>query len=632
MFPEWDASQEYIAGKSVVTYQTNLYISVLDSTNVLPTVQDSWKKLNPSTSSSGVVTIAGGGTGASTAADARTNLGIGTSATADFPVANGLVVKLSDNTLVARAIAGTTGYITVTNGDGVSGNLTINVGANVAKTDADASWTTTSSIRLPAGSTAQRGVGAPGRIRFNLESGVYEGYDNTGWNPIGSTGTLDVQNFSGDGVKTSFTMSTTPRAENNTQVYFNGVYQQKNSYNLVGSNLVFDEAPALGIEIEVVTVSSVAIGTTTAGQTSIVDSGNYFSSGSVEGALQEVGLKASFVKDAILSYPDFAAASAVAATLPDGQQVKVSSDPAYRGVPTLNVVSAGSLQFVALADPMKLLFGEKTNGVYYRYGTIYESKGAVEKAETRAFLHDFRPTVADGSAFNTDGANMFMGFGSGNFTMKAVADADLPAGRDPNLQCSHNTGYGVQALSKVTVGYKNLALGNNAGRQLTDGFGNVFVGQEASREGTNQTNSVVIGFSAGFYANASYDTIVGAAALYYNTSGNGNTAIGRRAGFDQTSGAYNVFLGEQAGFGFTSGDYNTFIGKQATTTGYTTGNSSVVIGSRISGLQDETGQVVIADGAGAKHLEIHKDASATLKKPSYLELPSREVTFQCQRN
>ena len=75
------------------------------------------------------MTIAGGGTGASTATEARTNLGIGTSATADFPVANGLVVKLSDNTLVARTITGTAGYITVTNGDGVSGNLTINVGA-----------------------------------------------------------------------------------------------------------------------------------------------------------------------------------------------------------------------------------------------------------------------------------------------------------------------------------------------------------------------------------------------------------------------------------------------------------------------------------------------------------------------
>ena len=285
--PEWDASQEYTANKSVVTYAGQMYMALTTNTNVLPTLTASWKRLTITFGANGAIPITLGGTGATTAADARTNLGIGSAATANLPVTNGLVVKLADNSLVALSITGTTGYITVTNPDGVSGSPTINVGANVAKTDADAAWTTKTSIKIPSGTSSERGVGAPGRIRFNMESGVYEGYDNTGWNPIGSTGTLDVQNFSGDGVKTSFTMSTTPRAENNTQVYFNGVYQQKNSYNLVGSNLVFDEAPALGIEIEVVTVSSVAIGTTTAGQTSIVDVGDYYTSNNVEGALQE---------------------------------------------------------------------------------------------------------------------------------------------------------------------------------------------------------------------------------------------------------------------------------------------------------------------------------------------------------
>lgn len=545
---EWSLDQEYIANKSVVTYGANLYIATANSTNVLPTVNTSWRKLTVTIGSNGAIPVSFGGTGATTAADARTNLGIGSAGVVNLPVADGLLIK-QGSSLISRTIEGTPNYITVANGDGQAGNPVINVGANVAKTDTNTSWTSTGSIKLPAGSTSEQGAATPGKIRFNNETGEFHGAYADGWKVLAK--------------------------------------------------------PA------------------TASETTIVDFGGYYTSGNVEGALQYVG---ETLSNSVLVFPNYTTASAAAATLPDGQVVRVESDPAYRGVPTLNLVSAGSLQFVALADPMKLLFGEKTNGIYYRYGVIYESKGSVEKSETRPFLHDFRPTVADGSAFNTDGANMFMGFGSGNFTMKAVPDADLPAGRDPNLQCSHNTGYGVQALSKVTVGYKNLALGNNAGRQLTDGFGNVFVGQEASREGTSQTNSVVIGFSAGFYVNANYDTIVGAAALYNNMAGNGNTVLGRRAGFDQTSGAYNIALGEQAGFGFTSGDYNIFIGKQAATTGYTTGNSSVVIGSRISGLQDENGQVVIADGAGAKHLEIHKDVSATLKKASYLELPSREVT------
>lgn len=335
--PEYSIEQEYTANKSVVTYNSQLYMATATVTGVVPTTKASWKRLTISLGVNGAVPVSFGGTGATNAADARVNLGIGTSATADFPVANGLVVKLANNTLVARTITGTSGYIAVTNGDGISGNPTINVGENVAKTDTDAAWTTTSSIRLPAGSTAQRGVGAPGRIRFNLESGVYEGYDNTGWNPIGSVGALDVQNFQGDGIRTTFTLSSTPRSENNTQVYFNGVYQQKNTYNLVGNDLVFDEAPTSDINIEVVNVSSVPIGTTTAAQTSIVDSGNYFSSGSVEGALQEVGLKASFVKDAILSYPNYTTASAAAATLPDGQRM-VSEYDGVRGV-----VNAGTI-------------------------------------------------------------------------------------------------------------------------------------------------------------------------------------------------------------------------------------------------------------------------------------------------
>lgn len=140
------------------------------------------------------------------------------------------------------------------------------------------------------------------------------------------SGTLDVQDFQGDGTTTTFTLSSTPRAENNTQVFFNGIYQQKNSYELVGNSLVFDEAPAADISIEVVTITSVAIGTTTAQQTSIVDSGNYYSGSNVESALQQSGFTLS---KAVLSYNTLAEAEAAAATLPDGQVVEVRESRSY---------------------------------------------------------------------------------------------------------------------------------------------------------------------------------------------------------------------------------------------------------------------------------------------------------------
>jgi hypothetical protein len=149
--------------------------------------------------------IADGGTGASNAAAARTNLGlaIGTdvqpfdgdlSAIAALTTA-GMIVRTGTNTAASRSIAGTTGYITVTNGDGVSGNPTITVGSNVAKLDSDAAWSTVASIKLPVGTTAQRGTAAAGRIRYNSELTQFEGHNGTSWGAIGAGATGGVGNY-----------------------------------------------------------------------------------------------------------------------------------------------------------------------------------------------------------------------------------------------------------------------------------------------------------------------------------------------------------------------------------------------------------------------------------------------------
>lgn len=314
--PEWDASQEYIAGKSVVTYQTNLYISVLDSTNVLPTVQASWKKLNPSTSSSGVVTVAGGGTGASTAADARTNLGLGTIATATAPTTNGIVVRSAADTLVSRSITGTTNNIVVTNGDGVAGDISINAGSNVALLNTDSSWTSTGSIRLPSGSTSQQGASTPGRVRFNLETNEFHGAYSDGWKVLAKPASAE--------------------------------------------------------------------------QTSIIDVGNFYTSSNVEGALQEVGLKASFVKDAILSYPDYASASATAATLPEGQVVDVESDETRDYLRTRYKIENGALVYVGLnADAASTSYGG---------GSVGEALDLLNQTNNGAFVAVSVPVGSDGTA------------------------------------------------------------------------------------------------------------------------------------------------------------------------------------------------------------------------------------------
>ena len=60
-----------------------------------------------------------------------------------------------------------------------------------------------------------------------------------------------LNNFTGTGSQTSFTLTAAPSDENNTQVYINGVYQQKNTFSLSSATLIFSTAPPYTSTIEV---------------------------------------------------------------------------------------------------------------------------------------------------------------------------------------------------------------------------------------------------------------------------------------------------------------------------------------------------------------------------------------------
>ena len=131
---EWTAEQECIANKTVVTYQGNLYMATANTTGVIPTTIASWKRLNGVATADGVIGIAGGGTGATTAANARTNLGLGSIATQNVNA-----VAITGGTINGAAIGATTpstGAFTTVNASGVVtaasfvGNITGNVVGN----------------------------------------------------------------------------------------------------------------------------------------------------------------------------------------------------------------------------------------------------------------------------------------------------------------------------------------------------------------------------------------------------------------------------------------------------------------------------------------------------------------------
>ena len=89
-------------------------------------------------------------------------------------------------------------------------------------------------------------------ITYQLKGGIL----NADWTEYGSGASASayVETFSGDGVTLTFTLATDPLAIENTQVYVDGVYQQKTaSYNLNTPDIEFVDAPPTGTDnIEVV--------------------------------------------------------------------------------------------------------------------------------------------------------------------------------------------------------------------------------------------------------------------------------------------------------------------------------------------------------------------------------------------
>jgi hypothetical protein len=73
-------------------------------------------------------------------------------------------------------------------------------------------------------------------------------YDNIGG---GLNSTTSLANFTGNGLQTEFSLAFSPINENTTQIYINGIYQQKNTYDLNLSKIVFSEAPPITSSIEV---------------------------------------------------------------------------------------------------------------------------------------------------------------------------------------------------------------------------------------------------------------------------------------------------------------------------------------------------------------------------------------------
>ena len=119
---------------------------------------------------------------------------------------------------------------------------------------------TTSSMKLPYGTTAQRPTSPDeGEIRYNSTLDIVEVYKNSAWVRVGDPDTNSLTNdtFDGDGSDTTFTLSNSA-STNTVFVSLNGVVQVPTTdFSVSGTTLTFTTAPATGDKISVRTFTSI---------------------------------------------------------------------------------------------------------------------------------------------------------------------------------------------------------------------------------------------------------------------------------------------------------------------------------------------------------------------------------------
>jgi hypothetical protein len=160
-------------------------------------------------------------------------------------------------------------------------------------------------------------------------------------------------------------------------------------------------------------------------------------------------------------------------------------------------------------------------------------------------------------------------------------------------QCS--IGIGKTALSSLTSGGHNVAIGFRSMRLATTPGSNVCVGSFAGENAIDVIDSVAVGFGAlqtattgvgavavGIYAlekaaTAGANTALGDSTLRETTTGELNVAVGYTTMDKNTTGSRNVAVGTVANFARLDGELNAFFGHGAGRYG-TTGDNNVGLG------------------------------------------------------
>jgi hypothetical protein len=138
---------------------------------------------------------------------------------------------------------------------GDAGNDRIGIGTNTPGYSLDIG-SKTDAVLLPVGDTSERPTASTGIIRFNSQTGKYEGCQDgstyVSFQTEGDTPIISKVSTTGDGSTTTFSgfFASAPASAANVLVFIDNVYQEPTeNYSVSGTNITFTSAPHSGARI-----------------------------------------------------------------------------------------------------------------------------------------------------------------------------------------------------------------------------------------------------------------------------------------------------------------------------------------------------------------------------------------------
>ena len=182
-------------------------------------------------------------------------------------------------------------------------------------------------------------------------------------------------------------------------------------------------------------------------------------------------------------------------------------------------------------------------------GDLVLSSGNIRIPASTAFVG--RIDLGNTTFINNFGTqNSFLGSQSGSFLLTVGSAID-------------NVGIGFTALSNITTGRENTAVGSSAMQNLNTGIGNTGIGFESLLH----------------IANGQENTALGSASLVDMSSGNSNVAIGFEAHAGATAGDENTMVGAQTALSLATGSNNIILGFDAAANLDTNESDNIIIGN-----------------------------------------------------